>query len=263
MNNLIEWLPTKRTCGCPDGKLNCLTRQELCQHGSTILNVETRHVWKEKHPARFVPELPERYIHLFSHCGETVLDPFCGSGTTNVVASQLGRNSVGIDINPFSVDMASRRVRAEGVAGTKHTIQVGDSQRLDTIPDGSIDLIVTSPPYFDMADYRCSDEAQLGNRHDYQAFLEGMYRCFDSMHRVLKPGGYCIVNTQDVYKSKVKCPMHIDYANHMTTHGWELININIYILNFSTGGRLVFGYPKAYYPKNDHEFILIMRKPTE
>lgn len=52
----------------------------------------------EKNIAAFPEELPYRIIKLFSYIGETVLDPFCGSGTTMKVARQLGRNSIGIEM---------------------------------------------------------------------------------------------------------------------------------------------------------------------
>ena len=55
-----------------------------------------------KYPAKFFPELPRWIIERYSNSGELILDPFMGSGTTNLEASVLGRNSIGVDIDPFS-----------------------------------------------------------------------------------------------------------------------------------------------------------------
>ncbi|MER3402574.1 MAG: hypothetical protein C4336_03605 [Armatimonadota bacterium] len=79
----------------PPERLNCLTRRELIDRGSTVIDGKVRYRWAEKHPARFIPQVPEKFIKLFSHQGETVLDPFCGSGTTNGAALQLGHSSIG------------------------------------------------------------------------------------------------------------------------------------------------------------------------
>jgi DNA modification methylase len=54
----------------------------------------------ERHPAPFPDELPRRCIRLYSFVGDTVLDPFAGSGTTLRVARELSRNSIGYEINP-------------------------------------------------------------------------------------------------------------------------------------------------------------------
>ena len=58
-------------------------------------------------PAKFIPQIPRILIEQFSEPGDTVFDPFCGSGTTLVESSLLGRNSIGTDINPISI-LASR-----------------------------------------------------------------------------------------------------------------------------------------------------------
>ena len=58
---------------------------------------------QDKHIAMFPEELPKRLIKMFSFVGETVLDPFVGSGTTSLVAKKLNRNSVGYEINPESI----------------------------------------------------------------------------------------------------------------------------------------------------------------
>jgi DNA modification methylase len=63
---------------------------------SNVLHFATE-CGNKKHSATFPKALPEWFIKLFTEPGDWVLDPFTGSGTTNVVAQELGRNSVGID----------------------------------------------------------------------------------------------------------------------------------------------------------------------
>lgn len=58
------------------------------------------------HSAAFPEELPEWFIKLFTDEGDTVLDPFVGSGTTCYVAQRMGRHSVGIDVVPEYVELA-------------------------------------------------------------------------------------------------------------------------------------------------------------
>lgn len=62
------------------------------------------------HPAPFPEELPRRLIRLYSFVGDTVLDPFAGSGTTLVVAEQLRRKGIGYEVNPDYVAIAKKRL---------------------------------------------------------------------------------------------------------------------------------------------------------
>jgi len=64
----------------------------------------------EKHPAPFPDELPRRCIRLYSFAGDTVLDPFAGSGTTLRVARELGRNSIGYEINPDYASIIKEKI---------------------------------------------------------------------------------------------------------------------------------------------------------
>ena len=65
------------------------------------------------HPAPFPLELATRLIRMFSFHGDTVLDPFCGTGTTMIAALRYGRNSIGIDIEPEYCHMAARYLKKE------------------------------------------------------------------------------------------------------------------------------------------------------
>lgn len=65
------------------------------------------------HPAPYPIELAERLVRMFSFAGDTVLDPFMGTGTTNVAAAKWGRSSVGIELTPEYFDMAATRLSRE------------------------------------------------------------------------------------------------------------------------------------------------------
>ena len=64
----------------------------------------------EKNIAAFPDELPYRIINLFSYVGETILDPFLGSGTTMKVARSLGRNSIGIEIKKSLLPIIKNKI---------------------------------------------------------------------------------------------------------------------------------------------------------
>jgi len=66
------------------------------------------------HPAPFPLELASRLVRMFSFHGDTVLDPFCGTGTTMIASLRYGRNSIGIDIDPEYCRMAARYLKKEG-----------------------------------------------------------------------------------------------------------------------------------------------------
>lgn len=62
------------------------------------------------HPAPYPIELAERLIRMFSFVGDTVLDPFMGTASTNIAASQCGRNSIGIEVDPHYYHLARNRL---------------------------------------------------------------------------------------------------------------------------------------------------------
>ncbi len=67
------------------------------------------------HPAPYPVELAERLVRMFSFVGDTVLDPFMGTGTTTLAASKSGRNSIGVEIDPAYFKAAQSRVKSEVV----------------------------------------------------------------------------------------------------------------------------------------------------
>jgi DNA modification methylase len=67
----------------------------------------------KQHPAPYPVEFAERLIRMFSFVGDTVLDPFLGSGSTSLAAARWGRHSVGVEIVPEYVDHAIYRLKRD------------------------------------------------------------------------------------------------------------------------------------------------------
>jgi site-specific DNA-methyltransferase (adenine-specific) len=69
---------------------------------------------KAGHPAPFPAELAERLIRMFSFAGDTILDPFTGTGSTNIASLAAGRNSIGNEVEQAYLDIAHRRLTETG-----------------------------------------------------------------------------------------------------------------------------------------------------
>ncbi len=87
------------------------------------------------HPCRFVGQIPATLIGLLSELGETVLDPYCGSGTTLVEAQRLGRRPVGIDINPVAILTSKSKLYTEPAKTLAAGMRSACKHVLDKISD--------------------------------------------------------------------------------------------------------------------------------
>ena len=87
---------------------------------------------QDGHIAMFPEELPKRLIKMFAFKGETVLDPFMGSGTTALAARNLERNSIGYEINPEFIEIARRKLNVgqADISGTRYEF-LRDTLNLD------------------------------------------------------------------------------------------------------------------------------------
>lgn len=72
---------------------------------------------RKDHPAPYPIEIPRRLIRMFSFVGDTVVDPFCGTGTTAVAALETGRNSISVEIDPTYVSLIESRLRDHALGG--------------------------------------------------------------------------------------------------------------------------------------------------
>ncbi len=159
---------------------------------------------------------------------------------------------------------------------TRHAVILGDARDLRTIPNESVHLVVTSPPYFNLKPY-ASDAGgrQLGRIDDYEVFLNELDRVWRECERVLVPGGRicCVIGDiliprrADGRHRVLPLPSDIQVRSrnigldNLTPILWFKIGNRT---NESGGGSSGY-YGKPYQPgaiiKNDHEHILMLRKP--
>ncbi len=168
---------------------------------------------------------------------------------------------------------ASKVFEAQRMASTKHFLFRGDARDLHYLPDESIHLVVTSPPYWTLKEYN-PHPAQLGHVEDYEQFLGELDKVWRECYRALVPGGrlVCVVGDVCLPRRKVGrhvvMPLHSDIAVRCRKIGFDNLTPILWykIANASyevENGSKFFGKP--YEPnaivKNDIEFILMQRKP--
>lgn len=253
-----------------------LTAAEWREYTKTVWSIaNTSH---DDHPAVFPVEIPHRLTKLFSFYGEAVLDPFAGTGTTARAAIPLGRKAICIDQNKEYISTIQKECTKlrNGHGPDFEALQVihGDSRRMKDVQDASVGLVVTSPPYWNKADYG-SGKSNIGNIDKYMAFIESTKPVFEECMRVLMPGRKLCVVTANVNQHTdhglLTFPLATDLAVLLRRIGFVMINEVIWSKD-ATGGkwgsygnqRPIFGsypYPPNFLFKNVHEYILIFAKP--
>jgi len=254
-----------------------LTKEEWREYTKTVWSIANTS--RDDHPAVFPEEIPLRLAKMFSFYGETVLDPFAGTGTTARAIIPIGRRAVCVDQNAAYVKTINKECGKlhNGHDSKFEALQAvhGDSRDLNFIEDDSIGLIVTSPPYWNKANYGRSNR-NLGKIENYASFLESTRPVFEECFRVLTPGRKICVVTANVNQHTdhglLTFPLATDFALLLRNIGFVMVNEIIWTKN-GTGGkwgsygaqRPIFGsypYPPNFLFKNVHEYVLIFSKPA-
>ena len=154
---------------------------------------------------------------------------------------------------------------------TEHKIIFGDSRSLNQIEDKSVQLIITSPPYWQLKDYGSED--QIGFNDSYEEYINNLNLVWKECNRVLSDGCRLCINIGDqfarsVYYGRYKViPIRTEIIRFCESLGMDYMGAIIWqkttTMNTSGGGAIMGSYP---YPRNgilkiDYEFILIFKKP--
>ncbi len=283
--NSVSELPIVKRNVDPRNSLNELTATEWLP--------ETVSVWVQKglgashadaqierqHPAPFSFTDVSRLIRFFTKRGAIVLDPFVGVGSTLKACALDRRLGIGIELNPFYIQLTKERLAKELPKNiqTDHGQKVIMGDARDVLPDlaeDSVDFIVTSPPYGNilhkedhkawqertsngLATRYSDDPRDLGNIHDYEEFLSQLSDILGSCKRVLKSRKYMAVIVSDYRNGRKYVTFHSDLAHSLEAHSFYLRGITIL---YQRHKRVFpYGYPFAYVPNIHHQFILIMQ----
>jgi DNA modification methylase len=184
---------------------------------TTVWSFPDRGSWathKGNYRGNWSPYIPRNLILKYTSKGDWVLDQMMGSGTTLVEAKLLERNAIGVDINLEAVMLARDRLNfsynplfgnyKEPEIKTFH----GDARNLDKIPDESIDLIATHPPYANIISYTKKNKLNDDlSQLPFEKYLKAMEEVARESYRVLKPGKVCAILIGDTRKHKNYVPI--------------------------------------------------------
>jgi DNA modification methylase len=227
------------------------------------------------HPAMFPAALAARLIECFTRAdARVVLDPFAGVGSTLLAAQELGGQGIGIELSREYVTIAKRRLKKTAVPNAPlPAVHCADARRLSKyVTPASVDLVITSPPYWDILLRRRSADrkavrhygkppADLGKIGDYEQFLQALREVFAQVFEALKPGRYCCAIVMDLRKKEQFFPLHADLAKRMQEIGFIFDDLIIWDRRQEYNNLRPLGYPSVFRINKTHEYVLIFRKP--
>lgn len=196
---------------------------------NTVWSFPERGAWAThdaKYRGNWSPYIPRNLLLRYSKENDLVLDQFCGGGTTLVEAKLLGRNIIGVDVNPAALERCREKCDFEQENCGKVSIQQGDARNLAFVPDSNIDFICTHPPYANIIHYSEDIEEDLSHC-DVKEFLEQMKAVASEGYRILKKDKFCAILMGDTRKKGHVIPMSFEVMKIFEAAGFKLKEIII------------------------------------
>jgi excisionase family DNA binding protein len=192
-----------------------------------------------------------------------------GQHRFNMSEIEKFRNLMAPEKTGASRTVSECRHFCHAVNGTVQEIIVGNAQRMDCVPDGSVNLVITSPPYFDTKMYSADGEYEcdLGNIHDLGVWLVEMGKVWSEVYRVLQPGRKFFLNIMNL-------PLREKNGFRMLNLAGKTIDLcesigfvfrRDIVWHKTNSSRAHFGtypYPGGILINHAHEFILEFEKPS-
>ncbi len=263
-------------------KLNDLTAKEWLPETISVfvqkgLGAGHKNARIEKmHPAPYSFQDVARLIRFFTKKNDTVFDPFLGVGSTLKAAAIEGRKGIGIELVEKYYKLSLERLTAETEDASGQQVIHGDSlKEIKKIPKDSVDLLVTSPPYWSILNKKPDHKAKerqannldlnysqlkedLANIEKYHDFLKVLSKFFIDCGRILKPKKYmCIVVSDFRHKDQFYL-FHSDLAQKIEASGkFKLKGMTVLYQRHKK--IFPYGYPYSYVPNIHHQYIMILQ----
>lgn len=236
----------------------------------TVWSFEERGDWathRGNYRGNWSPYIPRNLIERYTKRGDTVCDPMVGSGTSLVECKLLGRRGIGIDINENASIIAMNRLDFtfrtldEDQTNADAAVYVGDARNLDAIRDGTVDLIVTHPPYWGIIPYSKASIPGDLSAFGFEDFMEEMGKVAMECYRILRPDGHCGTLIGDTRRHRHYVPISIGVLQKFLDAGFILREDIIKLQHNTKMSRERWNGNGYDFYKIAHEHLYIFRKP--
>jgi len=234
---------------------------------TTVWSFPERGKWathNSRYRGNYAPQVARNLIQRYTGQYDWILDPMVGSGTSLIESKLLCRNAIGIDINPYAIELSKKALNFEVENDNcKQDAYVGDARELSNISDESIDFIIFHPPYLNIIKYSQGViKEDLSNISNVGKFFDEIEIIAKELLRVLKHGKYCSVLIGDTRKAQHYIPLSYFLLQRFLKSGFilkeEIIKTQHNCVNSKKWeeNAIRFGFYLIM-----HEHLFVFRKP--
>ncbi len=263
-------------------RANALSGSDWLKNSFSIWRDLVRDGERKSHPASFPVSLVRKILDCYARePNSLILDPFAGSGSAMLAATQAGMRSVGLDINAKYRDLFLDRLDLFDVARNSGATEMWRYEICDArekteffnvVRSESVDVCVTSPPYWDILNRRRSSDGKkaiaysdsdldIGNISSYDNFLSALGDVIENVETAIKDRCYLVLNVMDLRKGSKFYPLHQDSVTVIKQRTNLVLNdIIIWDRQKDYNQMRPLGYPHKFIINKVHEYLLVFRK---
>ena len=218
----------------------------------------------------FIPQIPHQLFTRYTKKGEWILAPFMGSGTSLIEAQRMGRNSIGIELQPDVARESYDRIQTEHCDDCSVKVFSGDSRTInmdkimETIGIKKLQFVIMLPPYWDIIKFS-DNKNDLSNAESLDKFLYSFSEIIDNSTKHLEKNRYCACVIGDKYANSQVVPLGFHCMNKFIEKGFLLKAILVKNIGETKGKANQQGIWRYRAITNDfyifkHEYIFVFKK---